>query len=67
MPQSHLDELSFKKLSSVNLFTVDICASNVEVVEASVRISSACIKPPTYMLFTDAPIQRQRTWGAGGA
>ena len=36
----------------------DICASSVEVLGANVRISSACWKPPAYMLFTDAPIER---------
>ncbi|CAI8025497.1 hypothetical protein GBAR_LOCUS14725, partial [Geodia barretti] len=54
---SHLEVFSFRKLSSVNFFMVEICASSVVVEEANVQMSSACRKPPIYMLFTDAPME----------
>ena len=37
---------------------VEICGSSVDDVEANVRMSSACRKPPAYMLLTEAPIER---------
>ena len=54
---SHLEVFNFRKLSSVNFLMVDICALSVVVEEAIVRMSSACRKPPTYMLFADAPME----------
>ena len=53
---SHLEVFDFRKLSSVNFLMEEICASSV-VVEANMRMSSACRKPSTYILFTDAPLE----------
>ena len=49
----HLEVFNFRKLSSVNFLMVEICASSGVVVEANVRMSSACRKLPTYRLFAD--------------